>query len=495
MKLTAKQVESLRPSVIKALRSFGYEGPINADSMLEYVESNELKDAIQINGEPLTKKALMQISGTVDIEPAEEVATEEMDEEEEVKEADEENEKGKSVRRQIVKTSTSTTNAAVFSPMSMARKRYENRVKRGQAGFCDTEAAELFSAWFRSQSVKHVHDNDRTKASKWYTESGQDRADIDVLKAYGYKDANTVDPTLGGSLLREAFDQNVVSIKNEYGIARKYADVITSPEKVYRYTLDGADNTAAWATEASTISTSEKKFEPQALVANKLAARDKASSEIYTAPGVSIAEKIATSMLRSIYQKEDLAWLVGDGSGTYGGFIGLVKRLTNMGVAANVEGLVEATDEVWSAHTHGDILKLMGTVTKGNSANRKFICSEPYYYQVLRRLASGQGGVTRAEMAGDYPYSFEGKEVIIDHSGAMPTTGSLGTVPLLYGDFSTSSRMLDVSGSQEFATSEHFHFDTDEIALRYRVECAFNVHGHGTTSEAGAYAALINPTS
>jgi HK97 family phage major capsid protein len=487
MKLTAKQAESLRPTLLKQVRSYGYDGKAtDVDAVLKFIEENEI-DA-SVNGEPLTKKTLMTVlGGTLDLEPAEEVAGDEYTEEEPKMVGEDDEEKGKSLRAKMAETVSRTPVRNNY-----AKQLYAAKTNRGEAGFASADAAEIFGAWARKASLACLNRKDATRVANAYQESGESRRDSEILKAhYGSKAAGTVDPTLGGSLIAEAFDTNLIIIKNEYGIARQLADVISGFEQVHNYTVDGADVTAYWVGESQTVTESDNAFLPQRIVANKLSALGRASMEIYLKPAVQIADKFATSMLRAIYQKEDLAYIDGDGSGTYGGTVGLKKRLLDLdGTPANIDGLeIVATD--WSDVTYAALTGLMGRVTKGNEANKKFVCSSRFYHTVIQPLKnSSAGGTTRAEIESGFRFQFEGYEVVIDNSGATPTATGTGDIPLYFGDFSLSSKMLEVSNSMRFDVSEDVYFETDEVAMKYREQVGFNVHGQGTAAEAGSYAGL-----
>ncbi|HEY7824043.1 MAG TPA: phage major capsid protein [Acidimicrobiia bacterium] len=485
--------------ILKQMREealeLGYDGKATDGEALDSFLT-ELNVEFKHAGKAVSAKAMLQvIGGTLEVEPMEEapeVEGNEMDEDEEAKMEDEDENagkaRGKSVRKAIATNHTFNGKAG---RVDRSKSLYNRKAQRGEAGFTDADSACEFAAWARTQALTYARSKDAARIKSAYTESGQFRKDLEVL---GVKNAETVDPTLGGSLIREALDQNVIVIKNEFGVARQLADVIVADEKVYRYTLDGLDNTASWTGEGVAIADSDAKFEPQALIANKLAAFDRATIEIFTQPGVDIADKIARKMLRSINKKEDLAYIDGNGEATNGGFIGLKNRLRNLdATAANIDGLhVQGTGNTFAAVVLGDLHSVMGKVTKGNPANYKWLVSNRFYFDVMVRLTAALGGTTRQMVEGGPQLQFEGYEVVIDNSGAMPTSSSASNViTALFGDFETSSRMLEVRNSVRFDTSEDFLFDSDEVAMKYREEVAFNIHGQGTASEAGSYAGLI----
>ena len=487
MKLTAKAAQALRRQIKTTLADEGFDGKFaDIDSVIEFIEDNGL--TFKAGKESLDKKMLMNIlGGSIELEPAEEVAGDEYAEEEPKMVGEDDEEKGKSVRAKMAETVSRTS-----ARNNYAKQLYASKTNRGEAGFASAEAAEIFGAWVRKASLPCLNRKDAPRVANAYQESGESRRDSEILKAhYGSKAAGTVDPTLGGSLIAEAFDTNLIIIKNEYGIARQLADVISGFEQVHNYTVDGADVAAYWVSESQAVTESDNAFLPQRIVANKLSALGRASMEIYLKPAVQIADKFATSMLRAIYQKEDLAYIDGDGSGTYGGTVGLKKRLLDLdGTPANINGLeIVATN--WSGVTYAALTGLMGRVTKGNEANKKFVCSSRFYHTIIQPLKnSSAGGTTRAEIESGFRFQFEGYEVVIDNSGATPTATGTGDIPLYFGDFSLSSKMLEVSNSMRFDVSEDVYFETDEVAMKYREQVGFNVHGQGTAAEAGSYAGL-----
>lgn len=444
-------------------------------------------------GEKITAKAMLEIiGGVLEVNPVEEpVETNEIDEDEEEKGYDEEEEKGKArgkqLRQTIAKSHAPTTKGR---SMDRLKAKYDRSARLGKTGFIDSDAACEFIAATRLAMYASV--KGAAKLSP-YVESGQYRKDLETMSV---KDASSVDPTLGGSLLREAFDQNVIVIKDRFGVARQLADVITSPEKVYRYTLDGVDNQVFWTGEAMQIQDSEGKFEPQALIANKIAGIDFIPMEVFTAPGVDMADKLAVKMYRQITKREDIAYIDGNGEANNGGFIGLKWRLRNLAVAnTGIDGLqVQGTSNTFAAITIGDLHGVMGRVTKGNPEDYTWLVSHRFFWDVMARLTQTANGTDRRQTEEGPRYFFEGSPVVIDNSGAMPSAGGTADrVVALYGDFKTSSRMLEVSNSVRFSTSEDFRFDTDEVGIKFTEQIAFNIHGQGTAAEAGAYAGLVTP--
>jgi HK97 family phage major capsid protein len=212
--------------------------------------------------------------------------------------------------------------------------------------------------------------------------------------------------------------------------------------------------------------------------------------EIYLKPAVAIADKFAVSMLRDIYRKEDLAWIIGDGGGTYGGTVGLAKRLLDLdGTPANISGVQIAAN--WSGVNYAALAGLIGRVSKGNTANYKFLTSHRFYWNVMRPIIVTAGGGTDAtQIESGGTLRFEGYEIVIDHSGAIPGVSTDATFAAFFGDFSTSSKMLEVSNSMRFDVSEDVYFETDEVGLKYREQVGFNTHGQGTASDSGSYGGL-----
>jgi HK97 family phage major capsid protein len=493
VKITRKKAVDLLKQIREAAIELGYEGKANdAEAIDTYL--SEANVEIKSEGKAVKAKALMEVVGTLDITPAEaEVETEEFEEDEEQKMTDEdedEEDKGKAIRAKMARTASKSTPAGRRD--NWAGELYKSKAARGATGFASKESAEIFGAWARSASLDTLNRKDGPRVRQAYQESGQARKDAEILRAhFGTKNANTVDPTLGASLIAEAFDTDLILIKNDFGIARQLADVVTGFEQVHNYTVDGADVEAYWAGESQSLTEADNEFLPQRIVANKLSALGRASMEIYLKPAVAIADKYATSMLRSIYKKEDQAWIDGDGSATYGSTVGLKKRLLDLdGTPSNIDGLeIVSTD--WSGVDYDSIVGLMGRVTKGDESRKKFLCSSRFFHTIMQPLKNtAAGGTTRAEIESGFRFAFEGYEVVIDNSGAMPTATGTGDIPLFFGDFALSSKMLEVSNSMRFDVSEDVYFETDEVAMKYREQVGFNIHGQGTAAEAGSYAGL-----
>jgi HK97 family phage major capsid protein len=492
VKITRKKAVDLLKQIREAAMELGYEGKAtDADAIDAFLAEANVE--VKSEGKAVKAKALMEVVGTLDITPTEAaVETDEyMDDEEKMADEDEED-KGKSLRSKMARAASKSTPAGRRD--NWAGELYKSKAARGATGFANKEAAEVFGAWARSASVDCLNRKDGPRVRQAYQESGQARKDAEILRAhFGTKTANTVDPTLGASLIAEAYDTDLILIKNEFGNARKLVEVITGFEQVHNYTVDGADVQAFWVGESQPATESENELLPQRVVANKLLALGRASMEIYLKPAVSIADKFAESMLRSIFTKEDLAWIAGDGSATYGSTVGLGKRLLDLDATpANIEGLtIEAN---WGAVDYDSLVGVIGSVSKGNQANYGWLTSHRFYWQVMRPIIVGQGGTDAAQIQAGGQLQFEGYPITIDYSGAIPNATTNATIPAFFGDFRTSTKMLEVSNSMRFDVSEDVYFETDEVAMKYREQVGFNTHGQGTADDSGSYGALYITT-
>jgi HK97 family phage major capsid protein len=486
VKITQEKAIGLLKQIREKAVALGYDGKASdAEAIDTFLKEAGIE--IESDGKTVKAKALMEVVGTLDLTPVEEsVETDEYDEDEKMADEDEE-EKGKSLRAKMARTASKSPRR---DRDMFASDLYAAKAAQGRSHFANKDAAEIFGAWARKASIEMMNRRDSGRVQAVYESEGQARKDAEILRAhFGTKTAGTVDPTLGASLIAEAFDTDLILIKNEFGNARRLADVVTGFEQVHNYTVDGDDVEAFWIGESQPGIEDENKMLPQRVVANKLLALGRASMEIYLKPAVAIADKFAVSMLRSIYRKEDLAWISGDGSGNYGGTVGLGKRLLDLdGTPANISGVQIAA--TWAGVDYDALVGVISRVSKGNTANFKFLTSHRFYWTVMRPEIIGQGGTDAAQISAGGPPKFEGFDIVIDHSGAIPNSSTDATFAAFFGDFSLSSKMLEVSNSMRFDVSEDVHFETDEVGLKYREQVGFNTHGQGTAADSGSYGGL-----
>lgn len=369
-------------------------------------------------------------------------------------------------------------------------KRYENRIAqkaanpydRNAAIFDTPEDAEAFSAWARLRLARGLGEEHKHFG-----------ADIDSLKRWGQKTGVTFDNNLGGATVPQEFMPNLIWRTEQYGAARKVANVIrmsrdsiTAPRKTSIVSM-------SFTPEAGAITASDNTYDNIDLTAKKATALVKVSSEWLEDSAINVADDYGSSFAEAQAITEDNCLFLGDGSATYGGFRGLNIALPGGSTATSAASGAYLTAAAWSAMTLATFDVAQGSVQNVKNNRCVYVGSRQFYHQVCVRLdkqatqykdvgASFAAGFNGADA------SFRGFPFIF--AQVMPTASSSNARSCYFGDIS-SIAMLGDRRDLRIDVSKDRYFDEDVIGIRATARLAVNVHGDGRGSSVGPVACLL----
>lgn len=360
-----------------------------------------------------------------------------------------------------------------------ARKMYDARVKslgvgKGlrQARWTDGDTAEYAGAFLRVAAAKAAR-----------VEYPRMAEDLDIVGKGQFEHTNT----LGGFLVPEEVETQLIWLTEQYGVARRVANVVAMGSDTKWQPRKTGIGSASHIAEGGTMTATNNTYDRVELVARKVYRLCTASSEVLEDAAVGVADDLADSFAEAFSSREDDDYINGDGTAAYGGHVGLKN-------SANVPS-VSASGNAWSAIVHGDMLKALGSLENVNPARIGIICSRQFYYQVLVGIAKNKSGATPADAFGTGGMSlnfmdamWDGLPVVFSQKCA---TASGSAVKSAYiGDFVGGSMFGNRRGVT-VATSEHYAFNTDEIAWRATERFTVNIHGDGKGSTFGPMVTLI----
>lgn len=376
---------------------------------------------------------------------------------------------------------------------------YVSRMKRfgvgagdNQVAFADVDLGEAWGAYARLAIA----------GGNYYSEKSNDE-EIVVKSGIVQKTQLTTTFTASGALVPNDFSPELIEIVLGYGAARQVCGVTRMGRDVLQIPRLTTDGTAYWIGEGSPITASDPGFDRVNLVAQKLASLHRMSSELMNDSAVDVSSTLARSIARAQALKEDQAYFLGDGTSTYGNNVGWQGKFA--AVTTNIEdcaGLKQATGDLISEVTATDLDGVYSRSYEWSGImNRTIVCNSKFYWQVLVPLmdrgelaTTGRAtGTTMADRASAPPRTFRGDPVVF--SNVMPAydTGTTGRdkITLLYGDFGLASKMGEVSGGMQIATSDQESFASDLITVRSINRVAINVHDVGDTSTPGPVVGLV----
>jgi len=287
----------------------------------------------------------------------------------------------------------------------------------------------------------------------------------------------------GGYLVPPQFENAVVVYREQVGALRQLARVVQMTSDSWTGVKQTSGTTVYYPGEEGAITASDANFSRYTLTAKKRAILAYVSSELRADAAVSIMDLLAQDMAHQFALKEDQEGILGDGTSTYGGVQGIRPAV----IAATASVFTPTADEdAWSEITAATLLAGMSLVANKYRVpgQLKWLISQPAKWQIFDRLALAQGGAVAADVVGGINGgSFLGYPCVV--SDRMPTTEATSQVFAIFGNFRDAVILGDRTGIA-VALSEHYAFNTDQIAVRATTRYDLHVHEEGDTATAGA---------
>ena len=290
--------------------------------------------------------------------------------------------------------------------------------------------------------------------------------------------------TAGGFLVPEEFGTAIIDLREEYGVFRREAEIepMSSDTKTVPRVTGGI--TAYYVDENTEITASDMTWDQVRLVARKLAALTKYSSELSEDAIISMAEKLAKEFGRAFASQEDDAGFLGTGASTYGGISGLITQCTT----ATATTVTAATGNTTFATLDlADFESMVGKLPQyAEGPDAKWYISKPGWAASMLRLIDAAGGNTGAMIAGTSPKEFLGYPVVISqkmNSTLTDNTGNYGGAYL--GNLKQAATLGDRRGITIKSSAERF-IELDQLVIVGTERYDIKVHDVGSTSVAGS---------
>lgn len=293
----------------------------------------------------------------------------------------------------------------------------------------------------------------------------------------------------GGYLIPVEFDQEMIDLRERYGVFRENARVRTMRGDKLTRSRRTTGLTAYFASEAVAATESEKNWDQVELSAKKLMTYSRISSELAEDALIDVADDLMQESAYAFAAKEDDCGFNGDGTSTYGGIVGARQRLLDIYTASGGVGLIVGSGSTYSTLALVDFNKLVGALPEfAERPDTAWYVSKFFWGYVMVKLANAAGGVTKEEINGKNMRVFQGYPVHI--SQKMPKTTASGQVCCLFGSLALASDFGD-RRRNSFSMTEHRYHETDEIGVRGTERFDINNHSFGDSSEAGPVIGLV----
>ena len=312
-----------------------------------------------------------------------------------------------------------------------------------------------------------------TKSAQWCKDNGI------VSKIANIEGNNSA----GGFLVPDEFENQIVTLREQYGVIRNHARVVPMSSDIKRIPRRASNLEASFVGEAATASQTNGTFDQINLVAKKSMVLTKFSSELSEDAVINFADDLAGEMAYAQAKLEDNCAFIGDGTSTYGGILGLSGAVSAGG-----------TTTAAGAFTAITIAEVQAAFAKlpqyADNANAKIFCHKNVWNSVFLRLAYAAGGTNSVDLlTGAGELSFAGYPVVLTQ--AMNGTTGIGSVGCHFGDMSQGVYFGDRRQTAiDFSNSALTSFETDMLCYRATTRWDLVCANVGASSVAGSIVTL-----
>ena len=280
-----------------------------------------------------------------------------------------------------------------------------------------------------------------------------------VEKGLITKDHLSGNNTLGGYLVPDQFNNTLINLREQFGIFRQNANVLSMERDTLQVPRRISTLTANFVGEAAAASETQQNFDLVTLVAKKSVVLTQISGELAEDNVVNLADQIAGEMAYAQSKLEDQCGFIGDGSSQYGGIVGLASAVGSAGT--------KTSSFAMTAITLADIRDAMGLLPQyADNANTKFYMHRTVFNSLCQRLAESAGGASVVELGdGANKLRFLGYPVVL--AQAMNNVTGAGAVMFHFGDLRQAALLGDRKQNQiAFSDSASSSFESDLVTVR-----------------------------
>jgi HK97 family phage major capsid protein len=290
----------------------------------------------------------------------------------------------------------------------------------------------------------------------------------------------------GGFLVPQEIERQIVAVRDVAGVFRQNARVIPmgSDERTIPRRTGGV--TAYFVGENAQIAESQASWDNISFVAKKIGALTRISGELQEDSAAELGQYFIDEMGFAFAASEDACGFVGDGTGAYGGILGICPQLLD---GTHTAGAVNAASghDTFAELDTADIAALMAALPGQHWPGAKFYCSGYAAAQTFVRLGAVPVGLAAA---GTRPMlQYAGVPIVM--TPHLPGAGSQsGAVMLLFGDLRSAAALGDRRG-MVVQSSMSRYIELDQVAIRGTERFDIVCHSLGDNTTAGAVVGLV----
>lgn len=293
--------------------------------------------------------------------------------------------------------------------------------------------------------------------------------------------------SLGGVLVSDELSTEIIRLVEEFGVVPsefRRVSMNTDSMLVARRT---AGLSARPIGENAAPTTSDVTFDNVNLIAKLWGIDNRVPNSLLEDSVIDLADAMAVEVAQSFAEAFDNAGLIGDGSSSYHGTVGVATSIND---GTHSAGVVTASGRTtFDALTLTDFTNLVARLPLYARRNAKFYISPAGYGSSMLRLMVANAGNNAADIAGGANLQFLGFPVVLCHPLESALTGTTAKIAALFGDLSQAATYGERRAvTIKTDTSRFVEFDQTLTFASARV--AIIAHDLGSTSKAGPVVAL-----
>jgi HK97 family phage major capsid protein len=315
-----------------------------------------------------------------------------------------------------------------------------------------------------------------------FTGNGQARQ---WLQDHGYaltRAQSEGDNTAGGYLVPTEFGQIIESLIPEYGIARRYCNVVPMARDTKSHPKTPALLLMRPAGELQTVTNDTIRFGNVELVARKWMLILQTSSELSEDAAIDLAGQVSQTCAKSAAYTEDMCLWRGDGTSTYNSVVGVFNALNNVASNLSVQTLTGA--DTYEEVTKAQLLGLVGGINEAATmfGDLAWFCTHKAKLELFYRIALEQGGSTANEIVSSPNPTFLGYPIVV--SNAITNNETSGGFAFAFGSL-RAGVMFGDRREYSLVNSLEAGFTTDSEYWRATERFDINVFEPGSATVAG----------
>lgn len=303
--------------------------------------------------------------------------------------------------------------------------------------------------------------------------------------------------TKGGFLVPSELAATIITLAYKYGRILEYADVRTMTTDTLDVTKEVGDPEAQWmgatgaASENTAVPELDFDYASHKLVANKLGALTKLSSEITVDAIIDMADNITMRLAKAASKQFDKTGFLGTGNAASGGFTGILPALAAGSIYTPANGIV-----AYSQFTKAMFDAIVGMVDEtADDENCAWFVNKKFYVRAMAPIKEAMGGNTGMDITDGSARKrqmFLGYPVVF--CSIFPKTQGNIAVGTWLGGFGDlfASLLAGVRKDIQIAISTEAGFTTDQTFIRLIMRGAVKAHDIGDADNGGAFIGIKN---